>query len=224
MLPRLLAIAVACASAAPVLAYDAAPTRPTDLSGTWQLNTKLSDDAERLLDERLEKERQRYERWRRGQEAVTRGTPEEGTEPMDAPPPPRRSPRPWQKLRKENFRKMLAISDTLTIRQNGTQVDIISAVDARRVEAGVRSQVSMPEGDLADSDVGWDGQWFIIERRARGGPRVTERYRIIAKTGQLEYRMAWGGDTELSGIKINRIYDRGIAPVGAADPASGPVP
>lgn len=221
---RLLAIAAVCAIAAPVLAYDAAPARPIDLGGTWQLNKSRSDDAQQLLEERLEKERRLYERWRRARDEITRGTPQQGTEPLDAPPPPRRSQRPWQKLRDENFRKMLAISDTLTIRQDGAQMEIVSAVDARRVQAGLRSQVSMPQGELADSDVGWDGQWFVIERRVRGGPRVVEKYRILPKTGQLEYRMTWSGDTELSGIRINRIYDRSTAPLAAPDRGSGPVP
>ena len=58
------------------------------------------------------------------------------------------------------------------IRQEGTTFDIVSAVESRRVVAGSRTQVSMPEGELADSKVGWDGQWFVIERRVRGGPRV----------------------------------------------------
>ena len=67
--------------------------------------------------------------------------------------------------------------------------------------------MSMPEGQLADSNVGWDGEWFVIERRVRRGPRVVEKFRLL-KTGQLEYLMNWGGDTELAGIKTRRVFDR----------------
>ncbi len=65
----------------------------------------------------------------------------------------------------------------------------------------------MPEGQLADSWVGWDGEWFIIERKVRSGPRALEKFRLT-KTGQLEYMMKWSGDSELSGIKVRRLYDR----------------
>ena len=81
----------------------------------------------------------------------------------------------------------------------------------------------MPEGELADSEVGWDGDWFVIDRRVRNGPRALEKFRLVPKTGQLEYIMVWRGETELAGMKIRRIYDRGVATPGPADPAHGPI-
>jgi hypothetical protein len=123
----------------------------------------------------------------------------------------------------ENLYKMLAISDTLTIRQEGSTVELLSAVESRRVVAGSRTQVSMPEGELADSEVGWDGQWFVIDRDVSRGPRVVEKFRLLPKTGQLEYQMKWSGDSELRGMKIHRIFDRSTqAPPPPADPAAGP--
>lgn len=150
-----------------------------------------------------------------------RGAPPSLESSQDQPAPRRR---PWQQRRYENLRKMLAISDALTISQAGTSVEIVSAVDARRVEAGSRTQVSMPEGELADSRAGWDGEWFVIERAVRKGPRVVEKYRIVKQTGRLEYRMAWSGETELAGIKVTRYFER-VTPASAApDPAAiGPV-
>ena len=96
----------------------------------------------------------------------------------------------------------------LTIRQDGSTVDLVSAVESRRVVAGSRTQVSMPEGELADSKVGWDGQWFVIDRDVRNGPHVVEKFRLMPKTGQLEYQMKWSGDSELRGMKIHRVFDR----------------
>jgi hypothetical protein len=96
-------------------------------------------------------------------------------------------------------------------------------VDSRRFEAGSRSQVSMPQGELADSDVGWDGEWFVIERRASRGPRVIEKYRWLKKTDQLESRLAWSGDSPLAGIKVKRIYDRVVGAVAPPNAELGPV-
>ena len=127
------------------------------------------------------------------------------------------------KRREENLHKMLAISDTLAIRQAGATLDIVTAVESRRVVAGSRTQVSLPEGELADSNVGWDGQWFVIDRRVRGGPRVLEKFRLVPKTGQLEYEMKWSGDGELEGMKVRRVFDRVTVTPPPADPAAGPV-
>jgi hypothetical protein len=205
------------------LAYDATSSRATDLSGTWKLNTGSSDDAQQMLDERLERERRQRAQWRRHQESMRPpGAPPSLESSQEQAGPGRR--RPWQQRRYENLRKMLAIGDTLTIRQTGTSVEIVSELEARRVEAGSRTQVSMPAGELADSSVGWDGEWFVIERAVRKGPRVVEKYRIVKKTGQLEYRMAWSGDTELAGLKVTRYFERVTGASAAPDPAAvGPV-
>jgi hypothetical protein len=220
---RLLALGLFLWSAIASANYDATSARGVSLAGDWALNAALSDDPEKMLAERMEKERQRFERLRREMEmSRPPGAPPDID--VDAPPPNQPRQRPWQKLREENFRRMLGITKTLQIRQTGAVLEITSEVESRRVTAGSHSQVSMPQGELADSDVGWDGEWFVIERRVRKGPRVVEKFRLL-KTGQLEYLMNWGGDTELAGIKTRRIFDRTTtsAPAAAANPDVGPV-
>lgn len=213
-------------------AYDAASSQGVNLSGHWKLNAALSDDAEKMLQQRLDEERKERERWmRRAREANPLGIPplgepepQSGTE-ADAGPAPatQRPPQRQRNRRNEELRRMLVISDTLAITQSGAKIDIVSQVDSRNFEAGTRSQVSMPQGELADSDVGWDGQWFVIERKAYKGPRVVEKYRWLKKTDQLESMLAWSGDTPLAGIKVRRIYDRIVGSVAPPDPARGPV-
>ncbi len=223
---RLLAFALFGTAALSAAALDSAPSRPVDLSGSWKLNAALSDDAEHMLEERQREEWERYVQWRRRQEkSFPPGAP-----PIDVDGPggaarnePSPSRRASMKRRQENLYKMLAISDTLTIRQDGTTVEIVSAVESRRVVAGSRTQVSLPEGELADSKVGWDGQWFVIERSVRGGPRVLEKFRLAPKTAQLEYEMKWSGDGELDGMKIRRLFDRVTVTPPPADPAAGPI-
>lgn len=217
------------ATPAALAAYKAAAPAGVDLTGHWKINPAKSDDAEALLQERLAKERNARERWMR----EARQTDELGIPPIGMPPPrppadpdaeaKPQAPAPQRRNRGlDELRRQLAISDTLSIEQAGRQIDITSAVDARRFEAGTESQVSMPQGMLADSDVGWDGQWFVIERSVRRGPRVLEKYRWLKKTDQLEYILSWGGDTILSGIKVRRIYDRMSQPPPAPDPGNGP--
>jgi len=222
---RLLFFVCSCCAALGAAALDAVPSRAVDLSGSWKLNAALSDDAEHMLEERQREERERYMQWRRRQE---QSYPPGALPPIDIEGPanprePSSTRRASMKRRQENLYKMLAISDTVSIRQDGTTLDIVSAVDSRRVVAGSRTQVSLPEGELADSKVGWDGLWFVIDRNVRHGPHVVERYRLVPKTGQLEYEMKWSGESEIAGMKIRRVFDRvTVAPL-PADPAAGPI-
>jgi hypothetical protein len=222
---RLLAFLLSTCAVSTAAALDAVPSRPVDLSGSWKLNTAQSDDAEHMLEELQRRQREQYMKWRRAQERAY---------PSNAPPPidvdgtgaargPSPSRRASIKRHQEMLQQMLAISDTLVIHQEGATFDILSAVDSRRVVAGERTQVSLPGGELADSKVGWDGQWFVIDRYARQGPHVLERYRLVPKTGQLEYEMKWSGETEIAGMKIKRVFDRVTVVPLPADPAAGPV-
>lgn len=212
--------------------YAAISSRGVDLSGHWRMNAALSDDAEQLLQKRLDEDRKRREAlMRRAREEGEMFPPPDPDADLPAPPaagearptlpPPGRSD--MRKRRDDELRKMLGISPTLDITQSGSKIAIDSQVDARRFEAGVRSQVSMPQGELADSNVGWDGDWFVIDRRARGGPRVVEKYRWLKKTDQLESVMSWSGESLLAGIKVRRIYDRMAGAPPPPDPAQGPI-
>jgi hypothetical protein len=222
----LLALALSGCAAFTAAALEDVPSRGVDLSGSWKLNAALSDDVEDMLEDRQREERERYIQWRRRQE---RAYPP-GTAPIDIDGPgpatqrePSSARRASIKRREENLHKMLAISDTLAIKQDGATLDIVSKVESRRLIAGSRTQVSMPEGELADSRVGWDGAWFVVDRRVRGGPRVVERFRLAPKTAQLEYEMKWSGNGELDGMKIRRVFDRVTVTPPPADPAAGPI-
>jgi hypothetical protein len=197
------------------------------LEGRWVLNTVQSDDAEKMLMQRLEEQRARdrklMERYQRSRRADLPPLGEEGVDMPAATRDARARMMRRREREEELFRRMLAISPTLRIQQAGSQIDIASSLESRRLDAGTESQVSMPEGQIADSEVGWKGEWFIVERRARGGPSVVEKFRLIPKTDQLEYLMSWGGDTELEGLKIRRIYDRDAAPEPVRNPDLGPM-
>lgn len=221
-------------------AYDAVSKLGVDLSGHWKLNAAASDDAEAMMQKRIAEEAKRRAAYlKRAREEGAFWLPPPGEPEGEGPAgdkpdakaesePPAGAGRPGERpprraRRYDGLRQMLGISNTLDITQSGTQVDIVSQVESRRFEAGVESQVSMPGGELADSRVGWDGQWFVIERKASGGPRVTEKYRLLKKTGQLESVIVWGGDSPLAGIKVHRLFDRGVADTTPPNPDDGPI-
>jgi len=207
-----------------------------DLSGYWKLNTALSEDAEKILQQRLEEERKQREKWLR--RAREYGDPL-GIPPIDEPPPapdagaapdaaaaPPQQHRPQQRPRNrrlEELRRMLDISDTLSIKQSGATMEIASLVNSNSFDAGTKSQISLPQGELADQRVGWDGPWFIVERSASKGPSMSYRFRLLKKTDQIESIMNWGGDSPLAGIKVHRIYDRMLTAPLPPDANSGPV-
>ncbi len=209
------------------VAYDAAPRRPTSIAGQWVLNEAQSDDAEKMLSERLARERERMrrqmERWQGARQRTLPPIGEEGVEVPAATREARERVRRRLEREKDLYRRMLNVSRTLRISQQGSRIDIVSAVESRRFEAGSKSQVSMPEGQLADLSVGWSGDWFVIQRKTRNGPDVTEKLRLLKKTDQLEYQMAWRGDTELAGMNVRRIFDRGTVQEPVRDPNVGPV-
>lgn len=206
-------------------AYKATSSKNVDLSGRWQLNAALSDDAEALLQQRLERERKERAVWeKRARDAgMLMLPPDQAADDAPAAPPRDRSRRSARERYLDTLRQMLGISSTLEIKQSGANLQIVSEVDSRSFEAGTRSQVSMPQGELADSDVGWDGEWFVIERKVSRGPRMVEKYRWLKKTDQLESRLAWSGDSPLAGIKVRRIYDRVIGAVVPPNADLGPV-
>jgi hypothetical protein len=201
-----------------VAAYDKLAPRDVDLSGRWAVNGALSDDADALLAKRLEKQLQRERRWR-DQEAR-----EEGAQPL---PPAEPLSKPQTSRVLAQLRRALELYSTVEIKQSdaGAMIEIRGDGGQRRFTAGDRSAISMPEGQLAEAEVGWDGAGFVIDRKVRKGPHVVERYQLLKKTGQLQVIISWGGasDELLSGIKIKRVFDRSEGPLPAPDPDVGPV-
>lgn len=194
------------------------------LEGRWKANTALSDDGEAQLAKRMEemrKDQRRFEERRRKQmENDPFAWEPEFTPPADTP-----QFRARMEERDRSIRQMMGMTNALTITQaeRGTKVTLLSDFGTRRLEAGSRSQVSMPQGQLADLQSGWERDAFVIERRSRGGPSITERYRLLKKTDQLEVLTQIKGSTMLSGMKLRRVFDRAVGEPAPMNPASGPV-
>jgi hypothetical protein len=225
-IPRFLLALALLLSAPLAMALKDTSKAGIDISGRWNINYTLSDDAEAILATR---EQEMMDEMRRMQKRRQSRNPLEqlDNEDDDAHPPPfdpRRS-RERRNEREAEQRHMLGITKVLEIAQppNGATLEMRSDTDARKFESGSRVQISMPEGQLADMDAGWDGEWFVIDRRVKGGPRCIEKYRLLKKTDQLETRIAWYGDGPLEGVKVHRIFDRANGAPPPPDPNRGPM-
>jgi hypothetical protein len=201
------------------------PVAPGDvtLDGRWTVNTTLSDDGEKLLQRRMAdemKEQRRYEERRRKR---MENDPF-AWEPEFSPPADTPQYRARMADRDRAIKQMLGLTKFLNIKQTdrGAKVEIVSEFETRRLTSGARSQVSMPQGQLADLKTGWERDAFVIERSARDGPRISEKYRWLAKTNQLEVLTTIKGDSMLSGMKLRRVFDRAPPETAPASPTAGP--
>lgn len=218
-----LGLTLLCICVAAHALKSAAPAE-TSIEGRWVVNRTLSDDGEALLALRIEaamKEERRMEEQRRRR---LRDDPRVW-EPEFTPP--ERTPQHIAAMeeRQRRQQQMLGLTQQLDIQQVdfGAQLTIASDFETRRLDAGARSQVSLPEGQLADATSGWDGEWFVIERSARSGPRITEKLRRLKKTDQLEQLVTIRGSSMLSGLKVRRVFDRAPADVPIKrDDGAGP--
>ncbi len=206
-----------------VHALKSVPPTDTNLAGRWIVNAAQSDDGEALLAKRREKQMQEM---RREEERRRRRLEQDPFAWEPEFTPPERTPQRIAEMeeRERRTHQMLGLTKSLQIEQDerGARLTITSDFETRRLDAGSRSQVSLPQGQLADAEYGWEGEWFVIERASRGGPRITEKYRRLKKTDQLELLVTIKGSSFLAGMKVRRIFDR--APAEArATPAGADV-
>jgi len=219
------ALLLALLTLAPVAhALQGAAPGDVTLTGYWTVNSAQSDDGESLLAKRMEeiaKEQRRFEeRRRRRMDNDPFAWEPEFTPPADTP-----QFRARMEERDRTIRQTLGMTTFLDIKQGerGVKVAIVSEFDTRRLDSGSKSQVSLPQGQLADLHAGWERDTFVIERNSRDGPRISEKYRWLRKTDQLEVLTQVKGDSMLSGMKLRRVFDRAANKPAARDPAAGPV-
>ncbi|MET0660172.1 MAG: hypothetical protein ABW110_18675 [Steroidobacteraceae bacterium] len=215
MLRNILIAIVFAAIYATAAAYESQPRNSTSLEGSWVVNSAASDDVDKLVAQLIEKDEKERRQWRKRMEQE---------DPFSAPDPlPDVSNPAYRRGAEKQLRRMIGVTNTLKLHQDGPQIEMTSDLEVRRFDAGSSSQMSMRNGDLADARVGWDGEWFVIDRKVPRGARETEKLRLIKNTDQLEYVIKWSGDTELSGVKLRRVFDRAVQEGPPPDPAAGPV-
>lgn len=218
----LFGLVLACVSSLACAATAVAPEGVT-LEGRWKANTTLSDDGEAWLAKRMEEMREDQRRFEERRRKQLENDPF-AWEPEFTPPADTPQFRARMEERDRSIRQSMGMTNFLSIAQGerGSKLTLVSDFETRRLEAGARSQISMPQGQLADLRSGWERDVFVIERRSRDGPSITERYRVL-KTDQLEVLTQIKGRSMLSGLKLRRVFDRSAGEPPPRDPAAGPV-
>jgi hypothetical protein len=178
------------------------PPKGVDLNGTWQLNTALSDDAHKIVEEERARHQPRRERI-----ASQAPAPDAGPVAQSAPVAGAR-PRVRYR-RRDGLDELLIVPDRLTIEHAGSRVAFITPQPAggeRRIEyrAGTTSVISVRNG-VADREVGWNRRGFVISTRPVDGLQKQERYELD-KEGRLLYITEVRGE-EIRRLVITRVYD-----------------
>lgn len=221
---RLALCALLLLTSTAALALKNAAPADVNIEGRWVVNDSQSDDAEAWLAQRRAEDMKRMRRFEEEHKRRMENDPF-AWEPEYTPPERTPQNRMAMEERERNVRRLMGATRFLTIKQNdnGAKLELVSEFETRRYDAGAETQVSLPQGQLADSTSGWDGEWFVIDRSARKGPRITEKYRLLKKTDQLEAQITIKGDSALSGMKLRRVFDRGKVDTTPIDPGAGPV-
>jgi hypothetical protein len=209
---RLILSLILLAAASSAHALKSTARNGVMLAGQWTVNVQASDDGEAMLARRMEELAKQQHRAAQRQQRRMQNDPFAWEPQFTAP---EHTPQFIAAMaeRERNRRRLLGLTKQLRIEQDagGARVTIATDFETRRYDAGRRTQVSLPQGQLADSSSGWDGDWFVIERNARNGPRITEKFRRLGKTDQLEMLVTIKGDSALSGLKLRRVFDRAQA-------------
>jgi hypothetical protein len=173
------AMLLAASPLAAARGFAEAPPPGVDLNGTWTLNTALSDDPLKILEEERQKMRGRRA------ELPPFAKPHDGGDDIEMPATLTLS---------HSAGRFVITSPTRS-----------GEMQKSEYRAGSKSVVSVRSG-VADRNVGWKGRSFIISTRAVDGAHREDRY-SLTKDGRLlvvtETREEGRPRRE-----IERLYDR----------------
>jgi hypothetical protein len=189
----LLTSSVACAG------LNSTAPADVDLGGTWTLNRDASDDQRAALGERkLHIERR---------EAPS----ESGSISGGGPPGAGRMSDADLESMHEQMMQRLASAERIDIEQRTDAMTL--KTDARTVSCGTTetTQVSTPDGGVADRQCGWDGNAFVIELKSPDGVTQRDSYTLTGDGKQLIVTTkleSGGGDAPAMSMVTRRVYDR----------------
>jgi len=174
-----------------------APPKAVSLSGEWQFNPSLSDDARKIMAQRTAYLHERFERERRHH----RRGPDVNDDLYN--------PAPFAP--DKDFAQPFEVPVHISVAQSGSHVLIKATeangdVNSEDYEAGAKSVTSFGTG-YADRVTGWRDKAFIVSLRAAGEDRSKEERYALDGGGRLVVTTLFSGDgLPKSEIKIT--YDR----------------
>ena len=103
----------------------------------------------------------------------------------------------------------LATLEQFEVAQAPDSLTITTEDEASTCKPAEPGQAPLPGGELGDRKCGWQGGTWVTEVKAPNGVTRTNRYEL--KKGGRQLVMISeieGGKTQLSGLRIKRVYDR----------------
>jgi hypothetical protein len=230
--PSMLLLGVAAAailSLAAAAEMKRTPPADVDLAGLWQLNPDLSDDPHKAVEKRRS---DNVGTSRGGGRPVGGGVGTRGggividagdilgdilggasgrssggarsRGPNDRPA---EDPEPVSmRVPLDSF---LATLDQFEIEQDRDSLTIATVEEKSTCKPADPGQAPVPGGELGKRRCGWQGDTWVTEITAPNGVVRTNRYELKKDGRQLVMTSEIKGDkTELSGLRIKRIYDR----------------
>jgi hypothetical protein len=221
---------LSCASASAGLKAQA--PKDVDLTGSWNINTQLSDDPQKILKERRAQARPSLHGGfggMRGSDAGSSGgIPGSGGRggmgrPTGSEPGGMRGGSGgWDERGVDaedrsgergepdaSTQRMLATRESLEIVQQDGALTLKDDDGDTTCKPDEVAQVSMPNGTVGDRRCGWDRKAFVVELKPPQGISRNERYELSPDGRQLVLTTELkGGRGPMSGIKIKRVYDR----------------
>ena len=227
-----LAIVAGVAGASVAMAGELKTTAPAkvNLTGLWKINEKLSDDPQTVVSKKKEDSSgggpirggggtrggatidpgggifgDIGATIGRGGVTIGRGGGAGGGSTGSADRPDG-DPQSNMKVPLDSF---LATREQLEFNQQPDAITISSVEDSSTCKPGVVAKAPTPSGDMVDLRCGWDGSAWVTELKEPDGVTRTNRYELRRGGEQLVMiSEVKGGHTQMSGLKIKRVYDR----------------
>ena len=208
--------------ALPVHATDERGTVENDLrshpnfSGRWILNEAASEDPEAKI--QAAREMMRTSRGTRGGMEGAGGQGGRGSGGMrggrqgGAGSPGGSATRDREAM--TDLRAAIAAPRVLDLAHDDPMLSISAASERpRRVFTDFRGAVVSASGGLHQTvtAAGWEGEVLVVETTRDSGPRIVERLRLNASTGQLELSTDITSSASFGPVTIMRVYDRADA-------------
>jgi hypothetical protein len=189
----LLTSSVACAGLKSTAPAD------VDLGGTWTFNHDASDEQRGVLGG--------------GQLHMERRDAPSGSGSISGGSPPRAGRMSDGDLESmhEQMKQRLASAERIEIEQRADDMTLKTDAGAVTCDTTETTQVSTPEGGVADRQCGWDGNAFVVELKSPDGVTQRDSYTLADDGKQLIVTTKLdrgGGDAPAMSMVTRRVYDR----------------
>jgi hypothetical protein len=211
-----LAAAVVFAAAALSLRVHAQSSGAVDLSGTWTLDTYLSDSPEQVaaavrLDLGIGAVNRSPNDATSGGDQRGYGRGRGGNYGRQGGAPPRQDLTPEDQARLDEVANTVRYAAaTLTVAQDGSSVTFTDTrAGARTYQTNGKKEKQTFGSATVDATARWQGPQLVIEAELPRDRRMTTTWSIVPTTKQLLMRVSLGrGTLEMGPLQVKQVYNR----------------